>query len=322
MSASSVKKSQGMKFAEEQMHKHGWKEGKGLGRRENGICEAIKVKVKCDHAGVGHNSAEQFTFHWWDHVFNKTASSISVEADQDGVTVNRVKDEDAPVTNKKPRKALSNKNMLYGRFVKSATLLSGGEQPVKEPSSSESSDSSGDEDEKLDLSSATKLTDEDLKKVCGGRTAHKGARHGLTMSAKLSRLEEQEREFLAKYGKKEQKNKERDEKLERTQGLPGMNIQQKYSEEGIETNISHESSQHKKKKKKRKRADSERKEESQENGHEEEQMPPSEQEVKSSKKSKKKQREESPSTQEEQPTESSDFSMKPKKKKKKKNKSE
>ncbi|KAM4664577.1 G patch domain-containing protein 4 isoform 1-T2 [Discoglossus pictus] len=205
MSDSSGIKSQGLKFAEQQLQKHGWTEGKGLGKKENGISQAIKVKVKCDHAGVGHDSAEQFTFHWWDHVFNKTASSISVETDKDGVQVKKLTEDECTVTNKKPRKGLTNKDMLYGRFVKSATLLSGGEQPVEGPPSSESSDSE-DEDEKLNLSSATKLTDDDLMKVCGGRTAHKGARHGLTMSAKLSRLEEQEREFLEKYGKKKQQS--------------------------------------------------------------------------------------------------------------------
>ncbi|XP_067878800.1 G patch domain-containing protein 4 [Heterodontus francisci] len=45
-----------------------------------------------------------------------------------------------------------------------------------------------------------RLTDEELVRACGGRTGHKGARHGVTMSAKLIRLEEQERQFLAKYG--------------------------------------------------------------------------------------------------------------------------
>lgn len=103
--------------------------GKGLGRAENGISEAIKVKVKCDKGGVsdiwfhaafalilmdywctaltvlvetlvfcrrlwfvdshvallyqvGHKEGEQFTFHWWDHVFNKASSSLQVESDQ------------------------------------------------------------------------------------------------------------------------------------------------------------------------------------------------------------------------------------------------
>ncbi|XP_066465219.1 G patch domain-containing protein 4 isoform X2 [Eleutherodactylus coqui] len=207
MDAPSSMKSAGLKFAEEHMQRHGWTEGKGLGKREDGISEAIKVKVKCDTAGVGHNSAEQFTFHWWDHVFNKTASSIAVEPNQDGVTVKKLSEDDGAVSNKKPRKAMLSTNMLYGRFIKSATLTSGGEELVEKSSSSDDSSSSSSEDEdlKFDLSSATKLSDEDLVRICGGRTAHKGARHGLTMSAKLSRIEEQERAFMEKYGKKETK---------------------------------------------------------------------------------------------------------------------
>ena len=77
-------KSRGLKFAEQQLLRHGWEQGeildrygcsalfklcrvtdfcrflihstvssgKGLGRAENGISEAIKVKVKCDKGGV------------------------------------------------------------------------------------------------------------------------------------------------------------------------------------------------------------------------------------------------------------------------------
>ncbi|XP_010181386.1 PREDICTED: G patch domain-containing protein 4, partial [Mesitornis unicolor] len=82
----------------------------------------------------------------------------------------------------------------------SATLTAHGEESTKLPAGSESSE----EEEKLDLSSARRLTDEELMRACGGRTAHKGARHGLTMSAKLARLEEQERAFLAVYRHREQ----------------------------------------------------------------------------------------------------------------------
>lgn len=199
------KKSSGMKFAEQQLLRHGWEQGKGLGREENGISEAIKVKVKCDKGGVGHHQGEQFTFHWWDHVFNKASSSLEVESDQNGVKVKKLveEEEDGMISNKKPRKASLAKAKLYGCFVKSATLLSGQEQP-EQKSSSDDSSSSDDEDQRLDLSSTTKLTDADLLKACGGRTAHKGARHGLTMSAKLARLEEQEQEFMMKYGKRNQ----------------------------------------------------------------------------------------------------------------------
>ncbi|CAM9987801.1 unnamed protein product [Bubo scandiacus] len=192
----------GMRFAESQLRRHGWRRGQGLGKREDGIAEAIRVKVKCDTAGVGHDAAEPFTFHWWDHVFNEAAANIAVEAGQDGVSMKTLSEQGVRISNKKPRKAASTDNMLYGRFVKSATLTACGEEPTKLAASSESSE----EEEKLDLSSARRLTDEELMRACGGRTAHKGARHGLTMSAKLARLEEQERAFLAMYRHKERQD--------------------------------------------------------------------------------------------------------------------
>ncbi|KAK9514233.1 hypothetical protein VZT92_027713 [Zoarces viviparus] len=202
-------KSRALKFAEQQLLRHGWEHGKGLGRQENGMAEAIQVKVKCDKGGVGHKEGEQFTFHWWDHVFNKASASLQVESDQNGVQLKKTveeDEEDGMISNKKPRKAALAKAKLYGCFVKSATLLSGEEQPDPKPSSSDDSSSSSDEedDQKLDLSSTTKLSDADLMRACGGRTAHKGARHGLTMSAKLARLEKQEAEFMAEYSKKSQ----------------------------------------------------------------------------------------------------------------------
>ncbi|XP_053134456.1 G patch domain-containing protein 4 [Hemicordylus capensis] len=206
--SSSGSSSKGLRFAEEQLARHGWRRGQGLGKRENGISEALKVKVKCGTAGVGHNSAEQFTFHWWDHLFNASAANIAVEAGQDGVKVKQVSGQDSAITNQKPRKAQGAKNMLYGRFVKAATLTASGEELLEPPScsgsSSSSSSSEEDEDEKLDLSTARRLTDEELVRACGGRTAHKGARHGLMMSAKLARLEEQEKAFLASRSRQEE----------------------------------------------------------------------------------------------------------------------
>ncbi|XP_069734905.1 G patch domain-containing protein 4 isoform X2 [Phaenicophaeus curvirostris] len=191
----------GMRFAERQLERHGWRPGQGLGKREDGIAQAIRVKMKCDTAGVGHDASEAFSFHWWDHVFNKAAANIAVEAGQEGISVKALSEQGVGISNKKPRKADSAGTMLYGRFVKSATLTACGEESTKLPAGSESSED--DEEEKLDLSSAKRLTDEELIRACGGRTAHKGARHGLTMSAKLARLEEQERAFLAACNLKE-----------------------------------------------------------------------------------------------------------------------
>ncbi|XP_078288030.1 G patch domain-containing protein 4 [Rhinoraja longicauda] len=192
-----------MEFAERHLRERGWS-GKGLGRHEDGITEPITVKVKCDKAGIGHHLGEQFSFHWWDHVFNQAAANVLVGTAEQGVRPQEAgshteQQEDGPITNRKPRKAQQCRDLLYGRFIKSATLTPGTEGEVSAPSDSpDTSDS--DEDEKLDLSSATRLTDEELVRVCGGRTGHRGARHGVTMNAKLLRLEAQERAFLAKCG--------------------------------------------------------------------------------------------------------------------------
>ncbi|NWU91585.1 GPTC4 protein, partial [Upupa epops] len=167
-----------------------------LGKRQDGIAEAIRVKVKCDTAGVGHDPAEPFSFHWWDHVFNQAAANIAVEDGKDGVSMKTLSEQQVGVSTRKPRRMGTGATMVYGRFVKSATLTPAGEEPTKVPPSSESSEEEEDE-EQLDLSSARRLSDEELLRLCGGRTAHKGARHGLTMVAKLARLEEQERTFLA-----------------------------------------------------------------------------------------------------------------------------
>ncbi|XP_057265953.1 G patch domain-containing protein 4 [Pezoporus wallicus] len=189
----------GLVFAERQLRRHGWRRGQGLGRQEHGIAEPIRVKVKCGTAGVGHDASEPFSFHWWDHVFNQAAANIAVEAGQDSISLKALSKQGVRISNRKPHKASGTPSLLYGRFVKSATLTAHGEEPAGSASSEEEEE----EEEELDLSSARRLTDEELMRVCGGRTAHKGARHGLTMSAKLARLEEQERAFLATLGHEE-----------------------------------------------------------------------------------------------------------------------
>lgn len=59
--------------------KHTCAAGKGLGREEGGITKALKPKLKFDNAGLGHDIAQEYKFHWWDHAFNKAAESIKVE---------------------------------------------------------------------------------------------------------------------------------------------------------------------------------------------------------------------------------------------------
>ncbi|XP_008568709.1 PREDICTED: G patch domain-containing protein 4 isoform X2 [Galeopterus variegatus] len=154
MSVTPEVKSRGMKFAEEQLLKHGWTQGKGLGRKENGITQALRVTLKQDTHGVGHDPAKEFTNHWWNELFNKTAANLVVETGQ------------------------------------TATLTSGGEKPDKDLESCSDDDNQAIKPPKI-------LTDEMLLQACEGRTAHKAARLGITMKAKLARLEAQEQAFLA-----------------------------------------------------------------------------------------------------------------------------
>ncbi|XP_066894477.1 G patch domain-containing protein 4 isoform X3 [Kogia breviceps] len=149
MSVTPEVKSRGMKFAEEQLLKHGWTRGKGLGRKENGITQALRVTLKQDTHGVGHDPAKEFTNYWWNDLFNKTAASLVVKTGQDGVQIRCLSKETTRHDHAKP-------NLLY-----------------------------------------QSLTDEMMLQACEGRTAHKAARLGITMKAKLARLEAQEQAYLA-----------------------------------------------------------------------------------------------------------------------------
>ncbi|XP_003795297.2 LOW QUALITY PROTEIN: G patch domain-containing protein 4 [Otolemur garnettii] len=183
MSVTPVVKSRGMKFAEQQLLKHGWTQGKGLGRKENGITQALRVTLKQDTHGVGHDPAKEFTNHWWNELFNQTAANLVVETGQDGVQIRRLSKETTCQNHPKP-------NLLYQKFVKTATLTSEGEKPDRDLESCSDDDNQRPKPPKI-------LTDEMLLQACEGRTAHKAARLGITMKAKLARLEAQEQAFLA-----------------------------------------------------------------------------------------------------------------------------
>merc|ERR1712112_199299 len=91
---------------------------------------------------------------------------------------------------KKAEKAMKTevKTKLYSNFVKSGTLTGG---KMEETATKETEFV-----EDTDLSKIRTLTDEELVKACGGRTAHKGGRHGHKMNAKLARIEQAEREYM------------------------------------------------------------------------------------------------------------------------------
>ena len=82
-----------------------------------------------------------------------------------------------------------NKELLYGRFVRSGTNVVDSKTVKMEKEGSSSSDES-DNDDKLDFSKKDTL--EKAFKLSGGRTGHKAARHGHKLNGKLKRLLDQE----------------------------------------------------------------------------------------------------------------------------------
>ncbi|KAJ3189749.1 G patch domain-containing protein 4 [Gaertneriomyces sp. JEL0708] len=184
-------------FAESQMAKYGWKKGSGLGSRGDGINRAISVGFKNDTNGLGAK-ADEWSFQWWDHVFNKASSGIQVSAGDDGVEVK---------AKPKAEKEKAKKALLYGAFVKAA--------PEEE-----------EDDEEKDY--IIKVTDEELLQACEGRTARKGARAyqpGKLKRAGMEKLvgEESDHERATSFGvdiagsnstEKKKKRADREEKGE------------------------------------------------------------------------------------------------------------
>uniref|UniRef100_A0A2K5PM42 G-patch domain-containing protein n=1 Tax=Cebus imitator TaxID=2715852 RepID=A0A2K5PM42_CEBIM len=104
-------KSRGMKFAKEQLLK-------------NGVTQALRVTLKQDTHGVGHDPAKEFTNHWWNELFNKTVANLVVGTGQEGVQIRSLSEETTHYNHPKP-------NLLYQKFVKTAMLTSGGEKPQR-----------------------------------------------------------------------------------------------------------------------------------------------------------------------------------------------
>ncbi|EDV25730.1 uncharacterized protein TRIADDRAFT_63810 [Trichoplax adhaerens] len=172
-------------FARRQLEKHGWQQGKGLGKDEDGIAEAVKVNIKQDTAGVGHDPGKEFTFHWWEHVFNKAADNIVIKKDDKGKIQMATKSSNG--RKKSKAETSKDKKKLYNQFVKA-----------------------GDKDQATDIDSPfevlknarhfqeKEVTNPDkVYLACGARTAHKAARHGHKLSGKLQRLQQQEEKILS-----------------------------------------------------------------------------------------------------------------------------
>jgi len=208
-------KGAGADFAWALMQQQGWKQGDGLGARKQGMKDAIKPKLKFDHSGMGHNRKEEFEFHWWDHVFNSAAKGISVDESKGEVTV-EFKTDKSEVSTKKLRRKMQKeiRSKLYSHFVKAATLRGGDlvEEKHEECLVEEVKDMS------------RTLSDDELVKACGGRTAHKGARHGQRMTGKLQRVAEAEKLYLQQLLEKQRQKEAAKNAGKNHVKNPGINV--------------------------------------------------------------------------------------------------
>ncbi|KAG0424869.1 hypothetical protein HPB47_027936, partial [Ixodes persulcatus] len=149
----------GREFARGLLEKYGWSEGKGLGKDETGIAHALRPRLKFDTAGVGHKI--DLTSQWWSQSFNEAAKSLTVHVSEESVRVEQ----------KKQKKKSPLPKKTYNGFIKAGTQTGNGPLVADEE---EENWGEGTEDSAIE----------------------RAARHGLKMSGKLKRLEEQETQLL------------------------------------------------------------------------------------------------------------------------------
>ncbi len=143
------------------LEKFGWQQGKGLGKDGEGIKESIRTSKKDDKIGVGGH--EDFGKSWED-IFNKAAQNVSVVVTSEGVSMKKSEEG-------KLRDQLVEKNTIYGgTFLRKTASLKVNE---------------------------TKTHGVKVYEMGSGDRTH--LYHDRSVG-KLKRLEQQEAEFLAKYG--------------------------------------------------------------------------------------------------------------------------
>jgi len=94
-----------MSFGETILRKYGWSQGKGLGKKEDGIAAPVRSSLKFDQTGIGYDTAnaESYGDKWWTRTYDDAASGLNVK-NKDGHVIFKSKNK------KKKQKAKKNKN--------------------------------------------------------------------------------------------------------------------------------------------------------------------------------------------------------------------
>ncbi|XP_053659502.1 G patch domain-containing protein 4 [Anopheles marshallii] len=186
-----------MDFAKNILQKYGWKEGDGLGKKKDGITVPIKVSIKKNTSGFGATQLSEATNNWWERCYNEATGNIEIQSGKKHkngeVTLHQVNKDAVEITTKSysvnKLKRMNQNGSKYGNvFLKASTLLGNTGREEEDPDHIRMED--------IKFNPVKTLTDEELFAACGGRTAHKGARHGLGMNGKLARIDEQNNKLL------------------------------------------------------------------------------------------------------------------------------
>lgn len=207
--------------------------GEGLGKNKEGNVKHIAVSVKNDKKGVGVNQG-QWEFAWWDHLYNKSASSVVVAKEEGEIKIETKskgetrrsrtgiistqrptgksvsKDTEAPKMSSMSSMA-DERNMMdsvkdihinMAQRVASASLYgsfvkSATTSALPTPNGSDKEEEEVDEELK-DYS--MKVTDAELFAACEGRTARKGGRGLVDQTGKFKRVMQ---DFLRPRGEDE-----------------------------------------------------------------------------------------------------------------------
>lgn len=183
-----------MDFAKKYMKKHGWQEGKGLGKKEDGINVRLRLKTQKDAVGLGYDRTKGINCHTWFAQLDEEICKAQERRKRKNEDDEEVQEESAGIS------GLFSQSVTYqGRFVKGTSddSLSGKEKKKRKKSKVVIQYEKEGKEEKEEASDfkRTSLDLEQLYKKTKGATCHRTAHVGLKLSGKLQRLEEQERNF-------------------------------------------------------------------------------------------------------------------------------